>query len=109
MDILRLGRTFAGGYNPAVQPMDIQSSPMVQEYPHRPPIDPDSMTPSLVITAHDVSAQSPGSKLGKFGSLGFKKTTKWGLGGMFGMQIKTIHCHLLMRCQSLHHLARRLH
>jgi len=84
MDISSPRSDVAGGYNPAVQPMDIQSSPMVQEYPHRPPIDPDSMTPSLVITAHDVSAQSPGSKLGKFGSLGFKKTTKWGLGGMFG-------------------------
>jgi hypothetical protein len=43
------------------------------------------MNPSHVITVHDATAQSPGTKLGKFGSLGFgRKTNKWGLGGMFG-------------------------
>lgn len=64
---------------------------MAQEYPHRPPVDPESITPSHVITGHDTSAQSPGSKLGKFGSLGFKKSSKWGLGGMFGHADKNHH------------------
>ena len=84
MDVSSPRSDVAGGYGSVGQPMDIQSSPMVQEYPHRPPIEPDSMPPSHVITGHEASVQSPGSKLSKFGSLGFKKTSKWGLGGMFG-------------------------
>ncbi|KAF7969042.1 hypothetical protein HWV62_6617 [Athelia sp. TMB] len=71
-------------YHSNGHPMEIQGSPMVQEYPSRPPMDPDSMTPSQVITGHDVTPQS-GNKLGKFGALGFgKKHSKWGLGSMFG-------------------------
>jgi meiosis induction protein kinase IME2/SME1 len=78
MDISPRGEDYSS------QPMEIQSSPMVQEHPARPPIDPDSMNPSHVITAHEATAQSPGNKLGKFGSLGFgRKSNKWGL-GMFG-------------------------
>lgn len=73
----------AGEYDS--QPMEIQSSPMAQEHPARPPIDPDSMNPSHVITGHDAITHSPGTKLGKLGSLGFgRKNNKWGLGGMFG-------------------------
>jgi meiosis induction protein kinase IME2/SME1 len=83
MDVSSPRSDLGGGYSSPGQPMDIQTSPMVQEYPHRPPVEPDSITPH-VITSHDASAQSPGGKLGKFGSLGFKKSNKWGLGGMFG-------------------------
>jgi meiosis induction protein kinase IME2/SME1 len=91
MDISSPRSDLTGGYNSAGQPMDIQSSPMIQEYPHRPPVDPDAMIPAHVVTGHEASIQSPGSKLGKFGSLGFKKTSKWGLGGMFGHTDKNHH------------------
>lgn len=75
MDITSPRSEVPSGYHG--HPMDIQTSPMAQEHPSRPAMD-------HVITGHDATAQSPGNKLGKFGSLGFKKTSKWGLGGMFG-------------------------
>lgn len=75
MDITSPRSDMPSGY--PGHPMDIQTSPMAQEHPSRPAID-------HVITGHEAAAQSPGNKLGKFGSLGFKKTSKWGLGGMFG-------------------------
>lgn len=57
-------------------PMDIQSSPMAQEYPSRPAHEPDP--PQNGASGH------PAPKFPKLSSLGFpKKTTKWGL-GMFG-------------------------
>lgn len=85
MDISSPQSETPGGYHSNGQPMDIQTSPMVQEHPNRPPIDPDSMHHTHVITGHDAIAQSPSNKLGKFSSLGFgKKSSKWGLGGMFG-------------------------
>jgi hypothetical protein len=60
-------------------PMDIQTSPIAQEYPNRPPVDPEPLQDP---------ANSPHSnvtKLGKFSSLGFgKKSNKWPLSGMFG-------------------------
>lgn len=57
------------------QPMDIQTSPMVQEYPARPPAEPDLL--------HD-AVHAHANKLSKLGSLTFgKKRGGWGL-GMFG-------------------------
>ncbi|KAJ7125587.1 kinase-like domain-containing protein [Mycena crocata] len=65
-------------------PMDIQGSPVVQEFPSRPHIvEPMHDAPNGV-HVHDV-IQSQTNKLGKLGSLGFvKKRSGWGLGGMFG-------------------------
>lgn len=58
------------------QHMDIQTSPMLQEHPNRPPVD-DAI--------QQVHPPPPSNKLGKFGSLGFgRKSSRWGLGGMFG-------------------------
>lgn len=54
-------------------PMDIQTSPMAQEYPSRPPVEPEPAHPS---------APSHGQG-NKFPKLFGKKPTKWGL-GMFG-------------------------
>ncbi|KAJ7487591.1 kinase-like domain-containing protein [Mycena galericulata] len=59
-------------------PMDIQGSPIAQEFPARP------NDASNGVNVHDV-IQSQTNKLGKLGSLGFgKKRSGWGLGGMFG-------------------------
>ncbi|KAJ7634296.1 kinase-like domain-containing protein [Mycena polygramma] len=65
-------------------PMDIQGSPVIQEFPSRPHIvEPMHDAPNGV-HVHDV-IQSQTNKLGKLGSLGFgKKRSGWGLGGMFG-------------------------
>ena len=61
------------------QVMDIQTSPMAQEYPARPRIEPDPI--------HERANETglpQGTKFGKFGALTFgKKPSKWGL-GMFG-------------------------
>lgn len=62
--------------NNSGHPMDIQTSPMVQEYPNRPPVDPEPLQDPV---------NGSGTKLGKLGSLGFgKKSNKWPLSGMFG-------------------------
>ncbi|KAJ7103541.1 kinase-like domain-containing protein [Mycena belliarum] len=64
--------------------MDIQSSPVVQEFPARPHIAEPMHDAPNGIHVHDV-IQSQTNKLGKLGSLGFgKKRSGWGLGGMFG-------------------------
>ncbi|KAI0068204.1 Pkinase-domain-containing protein [Artomyces pyxidatus] len=69
------------------QPMDIMTSPMAQEYPSRPAMEPDPMQEQAV---HDMS--SSGTKFGKLPSLSFKKQHKWsGLGGMFGHGDKGQH------------------
>ncbi|TFY74417.1 hypothetical protein EWM64_g9595, partial [Hericium alpestre] len=60
-------------------PMDIQTSPMVQEYPSRPPIEPDPMQETTNVAVHEAAA---GTKLGKLTSLGFRRQHKWG--GLFG-------------------------
>ncbi|KAI0076099.1 Pkinase-domain-containing protein [Panus rudis PR-1116 ss-1] len=62
--------------------MEIQQSPMAQEYPARPAPEPEPPLQDPA-HAHDVSH----SQSGKFQKLGFnfgKKPTKWNLGGMFG-------------------------
>ncbi|TFY50263.1 hypothetical protein EVG20_g11623, partial [Dentipellis fragilis] len=65
------------------QPMDIQTSPMAQEYPSRPPLEPDPMQETTNAIVPDVA--HAGTKLGKLSSLGFRRQHKWsGLGGMFG-------------------------
>lgn len=65
-------------------PMDIQGSPIVQEFPARPHITEPMHDASNGIHVHDV-VQSQTNKLSKLGSLGFgKKRSGWGLGGMFG-------------------------
>ncbi|KAI0052892.1 kinase-like protein [Auriscalpium vulgare] len=72
------------------QPMDIMTSPMAQEYPSRPPLEPEPMQETPSTGAHDVSA--PGPKFSKLASLPFKKQHKWsGLGGMFGHNDKAQH------------------
>ncbi|KAJ6610928.1 kinase-like domain-containing protein [Mycena sp. CBHHK59/15] len=64
--------------------MDIQSSPIVQEFPARPNVIEPMHDSANGINVHDV-IQSQTNKLGKLGSLSFgKKHSKWGLGGMFG-------------------------
>lgn len=58
-------------------PMDIQTSPMAQEYPSRPPAEPEPVQNPVL---HGQTNKFP-----KLSSLGFgKKHSKWGLGGMFG-------------------------
>jgi hypothetical protein len=65
-------------------PMDIQGSPIVQEFPARPHVVEPMHDAPNGINVHDV-VQAQGNKLGKLGSLGFgKKRSGWGLGGMFG-------------------------
>ncbi|KAI8995650.1 Pkinase-domain-containing protein [Trametes punicea] len=65
------------------QAMDIQTSPMVREHPARPQVeDPVANGANGHIPEIPQQQQQPSSKLGKF-SFG-KKTSKWGLGGMFG-------------------------
>ncbi|KAI0651877.1 kinase-like protein [Trametes meyenii] len=63
------------------QPMEIQTSPMVREHPARPQVE-DPIHDDANGHIQEVAHQQPSSKLGKF-SFG-KKTSKWGLGGMFG-------------------------
>ncbi|KAH9950353.1 Pkinase-domain-containing protein [Amylocystis lapponica] len=64
--------------------MDIQTSPMVREYPQRPLVEPEPIQDITHVPAHEIS-QSQGNKLSKLGALGFgKKNSKWGLAGMFG-------------------------
>ncbi|KAJ7706191.1 kinase-like domain-containing protein [Mycena rosella] len=62
-------------------PMDIQSSPIVQEFPARPQaVEP--MHDAVHVNDAVLQPQKLGNKLG---SLGFvKKRSGWGLGGMFG-------------------------
>jgi hypothetical protein len=57
------------------QPMDIQQSPMAQEYPTRPPLEPEPPQDTAV-------SQGP-AQSNKFPKLFGKKHSKWGL-GMFG-------------------------
>ncbi|KAJ7092718.1 kinase-like domain-containing protein [Mycena epipterygia] len=65
-------------------PMDIQGSPVVQEFPARPHVvEPMHDAPNGVHDNQPCAANN--LKLGKLGSLGFgKKRSGWGLGGMFG-------------------------
>ena len=59
----------------APQPMDIQTSPVAQEYPNRPPPDPEPLHDPANPRPPDVQANGPKLKtLGSFVSL------KWGLG-----------------------------
>ncbi|KAL7285325.1 hypothetical protein ACG7TL_000420 [Trametes sanguinea] len=65
------------------QPMDIQTSPMVREHPARPQVeDPIQNGANGHIQEVPQQQQQASSKLGKFSFA--KKTSKWGLGGMFG-------------------------
>ena len=57
------------------QPMDIQTSPVAQEYPNRPPPDPEPLQDPANPRPSD--AQANGPKLKTFGSL---VSLKWGLG-----------------------------
>ncbi|KAI0963595.1 hypothetical protein AcW1_000630 [Taiwanofungus camphoratus] len=62
------------------QQTEIQTSPMVREYPAR-PVEPEPIQDNA--HTHE-AAHSQGTKLGKLGPFGFgKKHSKWGL-GMFG-------------------------
>ncbi|KAI0655100.1 kinase-like protein [Cubamyces menziesii] len=63
------------------QSMDIQTSPMVREHPARPQIE-DPISNSAHGHIQEVPREQPSSKLGKFSFA--RKTSKWGLGGMFG-------------------------
>lgn len=57
------------------QPMDIQTSPIAQEYPNRPPPDPEPLQDPA--NPRPPEAQANGPKLKSFGSL---VSLKWGLG-----------------------------
>jgi len=59
----------------AAQPMDIQTSPVAQEYPNRPPPDPEPLQDPANPRPPDV--QTNGPKLKTLGSL---VSLKWGLG-----------------------------
>ncbi len=63
------------------QSMDVQTSPMLREYPARPHIE-DSIQELANGNIQEVTQQQTHGKLGKF-SFG-KKTSKWGLATMFG-------------------------
>ncbi|KAJ7225522.1 kinase-like domain-containing protein [Mycena pura] len=65
-------------------PMDVQSSPVGQDFPSRPHVTEPMHDAPNGGHVQDVN-QSQSNKLGKFGSLGFgKKRSGWVLGGMFG-------------------------
>ncbi len=68
------------------QTMDVQTSPMLQEYPARPQIE-DSLHESANATIQEVTQQQSHGKLGKFGF--GKKTSKWALSNMFGHSDKS--------------------
>ena len=68
------------------QSMDVQTSPMLREYPARPQIE-DSIHEVANGSIQEVVHQQSHGKLGKF-SFG-KKTSKWGLATMFGHSEKT--------------------
>lgn len=77
MDVSPQLETPAEASYPNHQPMDVQTSPIVPEYPARPAHEPEP--PSAQSAVH-----GQGNKFPKFGSLGFgKKHARWGL-GMFG-------------------------
>ena len=63
------------------QPMDVQTSPMLREYPARPHVE-DSMQDGTNGNIQEVAQQQAQTKVGKF-SFG-KKASKWGLAQMFG-------------------------
>ena len=57
------------------QPMDIQTSPVAQEYPNRPPPDPEPLQDPANPRPPDVQANGP-----KLKTLGSLVSLKWGLG-----------------------------
>lgn len=57
------------------QPMDIQTSPIAQEYPNRPPLDPEPLQDPANPRPPDVQANGP-----KLKTLGSLVSLKWGLG-----------------------------
>ena len=59
----------------AVQPMDIQTSPIAQEYPNRPPQDPEPLQDPANPRPPDALANGP-----KLKTLGSLVSLKWGLG-----------------------------
>ena len=59
----------------AAQPMDIQTSPVAQEYPNRPPPDPEPLQDPANPRPPDVQANGP-----KLKTLGSLVSLKWGLG-----------------------------
>jgi len=59
----------------AVQPMDIQTSPLAQEYPNRPPPDPEPLQDPANLRPSDGQANGP-----KLKALGSLVSLKWGLG-----------------------------
>ena len=59
----------------AAQPMDIQTSPVAQEYPNRPPPDPEPLQDPANPRQADVQANGP-----KLKTLGSLVSLKWGLG-----------------------------
>ncbi|KAI0756967.1 kinase-like protein [Daedaleopsis nitida] len=61
------------------QSMDVQTSPMLREYPARPQIEDAIHEPSSI---QEITHAQPPGKLGKFSFS--KKTSKWGLSNMFG-------------------------
>lgn len=61
-------------YATAHHPMDVQTSPIVPEYPARPAHEPE-------LSAASANSHGQGNKFPKFASLGFgKKHARWGLG-----------------------------
>lgn len=73
-----------GGWDPmdvtspeydTAQPMDIQTSPVAQEYPNRPPPDPEPLQDPANPRPPDVQANGP-----KLKTLGSLVSLKWGLG-----------------------------
>lgn len=67
-------------------PMEIQTSPMAQEYPARPVLEPEPPQEHAAVNAH-----VPSNKFSKLSSLSFgKKHSKWGL-SMFGHGDKSGH------------------
>ena len=69
----------------AAQPMDIQTSPVAQEYPNRPPPDPEPLHDPANPRQPDAQANGP-----KLKSLGSLVSLKWGL-GKFGNVDKVHH------------------
>ncbi|KAL4243465.1 hypothetical protein ABKN59_001243 [Abortiporus biennis] len=79
MDVSPQLETPSESYVTSSHPMDIQTSPMVQEYPARPHMESEHIHDS-----HQETVQSQSNKFPKLAALSFgKKHSKWGL-GMFG-------------------------
>ncbi|CAL1695786.1 unnamed protein product [Somion occarium] len=71
-------------YDTVPHTLEIHQSPMAQEYPQRPPVEPEPIHDNAQAHHQDVSQPQGNTKFPKLALTFGKKSTKWGLGTMFG-------------------------